>query len=484
MASEHQEQQQHQINNQDGGLTNEASNSVIVVMVPFPAQSHLNQLLQFSCLISSYNNIPVHFACFANHNSQVRNRAKDHLDPLFFSRIQFHDFPNPPPPNSDSPSDTPVFLKPSLQASVDLHQPVSALLHLLSSKSKRLVIIHDALVCSAVEDATSLPNAEAYAYQGGGAFTLFSYSWEFRGRPPLDVPEAEYIPDQLPTVEASVDSESTEFFKYQYRLMGSRDGYLYNTCRLIDGNFLDLIAKEANNKKVWGIGPLHLVKSISNSTDSNSSDKGKDILEWLDKQEKNSVLYISFGTTISMADQKQIEELAFGLEQSGTKFIWVFREADKDDAYVQGTGADLPQGFEDRVKGVGMVVRDFAPQIEIQKHSSTGGFMSHCGWNSVMESLSMGVPIAAWPTHTDQPRNAVLVTELLKVGVNVREWERKDELVSSSMVCNVVKKLMGSDEGDEMRKRAEKLGAAIRNSTAKGGVSCMEWDSFIAHITR
>lgn len=185
-----------------------------------------------------------------------------------------------------------------------------------------------------------------------------------------------------------------------------------------------------------------------------------------------------------MADQRQTEEFAFGLEESGTKFIWVFREADKEDAFIKGTGADLPEGFEERVKGVGIVVRDWAPQLEILKHSSTGGFMSHCGTNSIIESLSMGVPIAAWPMHTDQPRNAVLVTELLKVGVNVREWERKDELVSSSMISSAVKKLMAYEEGGEMRKRAQNLGAAIRASIAEGGVSRMEWDSFVAHITR
>lgn len=265
MATEYQKEQQHQIQNQDGLTASEAS--VIVVVVPFPAQSHLNMLLQLSCFISSQN-VPVHFACYATHNSQVKNRAKDHLDPLFLSKVQFHDFPIPLPPNSGSPSDTPVFLKPSLQASVDLRQPVSALLRQLSSKAKRLVIIHDALVCCAVEDASSLPNAEAYAFQNGCAFTLFSFSWEYRGKPPLGVPEAEYIPDQLPTVEASVDSESTDFFKYQYRLMGSKDGYLYNTCRLLDGTFLDLISKEANNKNVWGIGPLHLNGTVEFASES------------------------------------------------------------------------------------------------------------------------------------------------------------------------------------------------------------------------
>jgi len=96
----------------------------------------------------------------------------------------------------------------------------------------------------------------------------------------------------------------------------------------------------------------------------------------------------------------------------------------------------------------------------------------------------MGVPIAAWPMHSDQPRNGFLVTELLKIGLTVREWEKREELVNASTIENVVRKLMASEEGNVIRKRAEELGEAVRQSTEKGGASRMELDSFIAHITR
>ncbi|PON53916.1 LOW QUALITY PROTEIN: UDP-glucuronosyl/UDP-glucosyltransferase [Parasponia andersonii] len=106
-----------------------------------------------------------------------------------------------------------------------------------------------------------------------------------------------------------------------------------------------------------------------------------------------------------------------------------------------------------------MVVRD-APQLEILWHASTSGFMSHCGWNSCTESISMGVRIAAWPMHSDQPRNAVLLTELLKVGMPTKEWANRNELLRSSMIRMAVRKFMTSSERDEMRKRAEILGCA------------------------
>ena len=181
------------------------------------------------------------------------------------------------------------------------------------------------------------------------------------------------------------------------------------------------------------------------------------------------MLYVSFGTTTFMEDE-QIRELALGLEQSEVNFLWVFDEVRRP---------QLPDGFEVRVKEKGMVVRDWAPQLEILGHNSTGGFMSHCGWNSCLESMSLGVPIAAWPMHSDQPVNAVLITEVLKVGMLARNWTRKEELVSSTEISEVVKKLMNSKEGDEVRKRAEEFGNELREATANGGVSHIELDSFI-----
>ncbi|KAL0383522.1 UNVERIFIED_CONTAM: Zeatin O-glucosyltransferase [Sesamum calycinum] len=96
----------------------------------------------------------------------------------------------------------------------------------------------------------------------------------------------------------------------------------------------------------------------------------------------------------------------------------------------------------------------------------------------------MGVPIAAWPMHSDQPRNAVLITKVLRIGVEIKDWSRRDEVVSSSAVEKSVRRLMASGEGDEIRKRAEELGDAVRKSVMKGGITSMEMDDFIAHISR
>ncbi|KAI8538023.1 hypothetical protein RHMOL_Rhmol09G0068400 [Rhododendron molle] len=108
-----------------------------------------------------------------------------------------------------------------------------------------------------------------------------------------------------------------------------------------------------------------------------------------------------------------------------------------------------------------MVVRDWAPQVEILGHPSTGGFMSHCGRNSCLESITMGMPMAAWPMHSDQPKNAFLVTDILRVGLPVNTWKQREETVTSSTIAKVVQNLISSKEGEEIRKRAEELGAPL-----------------------
>ncbi|KAI7750955.1 hypothetical protein M8C21_011261 [Ambrosia artemisiifolia] len=143
-------------------------------------------------------------------------------------------------------------------------------------------------------------------------------------------------------------------------------------------------------------------------------------------------------------------ELALGLERSGQRFVWVVRVADTGDSVgFEESKVELPEGFEERVRGRGLIERSWAPQLEILGHFATGGFMSHCGWNSCMESMSMGVPIVAWPMQFDQPRNAFLITDVLRIGIHVRNWERRNELVKANVVAEVVKTLLVSEEGEE-----------------------------------
>ncbi|TKY62639.1 Zeatin O-glucosyltransferase [Spatholobus suberectus] len=385
--------------------------------------------------------------------------------------------PRLPGPQPRRRNKVPSHLLPSFEASTTLREPVFALLQSLSSVARRVVVIHDSLMASVVQDAVHVSNCESYTFHSVSAFTMFLYFWDAMGRPPV---EMSHIPE-VPSLEGCFTARFMDFIASQYEFHKFSKGTIYNTTRAIESPYMELIERTISSKTHWALGPFNPL-----SIERGVYTRQHFSVEWLDKQEARSVMYVSFGTTTCFSEE-QIKELASGLEQSKQRFIWVARDADKGDVFNEDrvrSSAELPKGFEERVKGVGLVVRDWAPQLEILSHSSTGGFMSHCGWNSCMESITMGVPIAAWPVHSDQPRNRVLVTEVLKVGLVVKDWDHRDELVTASDVEIAVKKLMATKEGDEMRQRATNLKNAILRSRDEGGVSRVELDDFIAHVTR
>ncbi|KOM34183.1 hypothetical protein LR48_Vigan02g033300 [Vigna angularis] len=450
-------------------------NQVVVVLIPFPAQGHLNQLLHLSNLISSHN-IPVHYVSTVTHIRQATLRHHKSISNIHFHAFDVPTFLSSSPNSNSSETDFPSHLIPSFEASMHLRQPVGKLFQSLSSQAKRVIVIYDFLMGSVVQDATTMPNVENYTFHSISAFYNFLYFWEEMGKPSLNgvrVPE-------FPSLEGCFPAEFNDFITEQLEFLKIGDGNIYNTSRAIEGPYIKFLENIEVGKKVWALGPLNPL-----AVEKKESKVRHPCLEWLDKQEPDSVIYVSFGTTTTLKVE-QIQQVATGLEQSKQKFIWVLRHADKGDIFDENEAKklDLPNGFEERVKGMGVVVRDWAPQLEILSHPSTGGFMSHCGWNSCLESISLGVPMATWPMHSDQPRNAVLVTEVLKVGLIVKDWSQRKSLVSASVVENGVRKLMQTREGDEMRERAVNLKKAFKISRDEGGDSRMEMKSFIAHITK
>ncbi|KAL3625553.1 hypothetical protein CASFOL_031007 [Castilleja foliolosa] len=461
-------------------MASHKDSQVAVVMVPLPAQGHLNQLLHLSCRLVSAANLPVYYIGSATHIRQAKLRAHS----LVSNNIKFHEFQTPsfenPEPNPNAQFKFPSQLFPSITSSINLRAPVFAFLNDLSTKYKRIVVIYDSLMAYVVQDIDSIQNADSYCFVSISAVALYFFTWQVAGRPDLPDEKARSILNEIPSLDGTFPTEFGEFMSLQRESRKNDAGNIHNSSRLIEGMFLDLVDEARKNEtgKQFVIGPFNPVEINSSRIARHKC------LDWLDRQGSNSVIFISFGTTSSISDE-QIIELAVGLEKSEQKFIWVLREADKGDIFSGETRKPiLPDGFEGRVKRRGIVVREWAPQLEILGHFATGGFMSHCGWNSCMESISMGVPIATWPMHSDQPMNAVLVTKLLKVGVEVQDWACRDEVVSSGVVERAVRKLMDSEEGDEMRKRAKELGDSVKKSVMKGGISSDEMDSFISDITR
>ncbi|KAK9069237.1 hypothetical protein SSX86_013353 [Deinandra increscens subsp. villosa] len=467
--------------------------TVVVVMVALPLQGHLNQLLHLSRLISAHN-IPIHFVSTTTHSPLAKLRLHG-WNPNAVNHIFFHDLPIFPPiinpnPNNNSTTNFPSHLHPLCESATHLRRPVAALLRQLSPTARRLVVIHDSLMSSVVQDFVSLPNAESYAFHSVSAFAIGLFTSEKGGERIRGLVKPCGLEKDEVSFEGCFSKEFLRFIAGQHEYAKLSSGRIYNTCRVVEQPILEVLETEARNngnKLLWALGPFNPVNIRSESNFSRKDDGGAveiRCLNWLDKQSSKSVIFVSFGTTTSFSEQ-QIIEIAIGLEKSDHKFVWVVRDADRGDFARDDTNhVELPKGYEDRVKDRGLVVREWAPQLHILAHPSVGGFMSHCGWNSCIESISMGVPIAAWPMHSDQPNNALLVTKILKVGFLVKDWFLGEKMVAATTVEKSVRRLMGSKEGEEMRNRAVVLGRGVRKSVRDNGVSQIELESFIAHISR
>lgn len=451
-----------------------ANSEVVVVMVPYPEYGHQIPLLRLSQLISSYN-ISVHYISVGARNHELKQRQQGHDQ---FLNIQFHDVSLSSKEDAEE-EDYLSYYKSLMQ----IGEPLCAICRSFSTNNncKRVVIIHDALMQFFVQSAYSITNVEAYYFHAISAFTVYSLLQQIRD----DRDNDKYNDDLFSKLQAHIPSMDSCYkpgmrgFIKTLRDCKFKSGEILNTCREIEGPYLDALSNQSEIP-FWGLGPFNRVH-----VGDKESCKSHRCIQWLDRQPLNSVILVSFGTANTFS-LEQIHMIAIGLEKSEQKFIWVLREADKKGENVTGvtSNIELPIGFEERVSERGIIAREWVPQPEILAHPSTGGYFFHSGWNSFLESATMGVPMATCPLTSDNPYNDVLITKVLKVGLVVRDWAHKDELVKSDTIEIAVRTLMNSPEGEEMRQRAIELSKAIKMAVGDGGSTQKEMDSFIAHITR
>ena len=165
--------------------------------------------------------------------------------------------------------------------------------------------------------------------------------------------------------------------------------------------FFSVSAQEGHLLSILPVGPM-LPKAYFSTGPETSAEAGlRDAcLEWLDTQPEASVLYVSFGS-VAVLSVPQIQELAMGLEMSGQRFLLVLRPSKNAENLPV-----FPEGFEELIKGRGFVHIGWVPQLFVLSHRAVGGFLTHCGWNSTLETICRGLPMLTWPIQAEQAMNA------------------------------------------------------------------------------
>nr|WIW42801.1 UDP-glycosyltransferase [Nicotiana tabacum] len=254
-----------------------------------------------------------------------------------------------------------------------------------------------------------------------------------------------------------------------YQILGIERSSLANSRGMITNSFYELEPRFADywnqhlGPKSWCVGPLCLAKLPMTAQLSQPDKKYETWMQWLNSKlaDRQPVLYVAFGTQAELSPE-QIQEIARGLELSNTSFLWVTRPKVLEHL----------EGFEERVKDRALIVKEWVDQCEVLRHKSIRGFLSHCGWNSVLESICAKVPILALPLMAEQHLNAQFVVEESGVGLRIMPRNGSTRgFVEAEEVEKMVRELMEGEKGKRVRKKVKEMGENAWEAMKEGGSS-------------
>nr|XP_043638543.1 UDP-glycosyltransferase 89B2-like isoform X2 [Erigeron canadensis] len=251
-------------------------------------------------------------------------------------------------------------------------------------------------------------------------------------------------------------------------------GIVINSFTELERIYVDYLKEELGHDRVFAVGPL--LPLGTEVIERGGPSSNNDVLSWLNTCENQTVVYVCFGSHLVLTNSQMVA-VASGLEKSGVKFVWSVKEP--TGGHVASECGRIPEGFEDRVAGRGLVVRGWAPQVAILNHDSVGAFLTHCGWNSITEGVVAEVLLLTWPMSADQYSNATLLHDL-KVGMKACEGEKT--VPDSNVLAKLFIKSV-SDESRVERERAKEFAKAAKKAICEKGSSVAELDRLVANVS-
>ncbi|KAM7470626.1 hypothetical protein LguiA_008809 [Lonicera macranthoides] len=463
------------------------------VCIPFPAQGHINPMLMLAKLLHSKGFHITFVNTHYNRNRLLKSRGYDSLAGL--PDFQFESIPDGlPPSDADSTQDIP-----SLCYSTPTHCPehFRKLISKLNDGSSAGVppvscVVSDGVMSFTLEVAEEfgLPEVLFWTTSACGLLCYSQYkNLVERGFVPLEdmgcvtngyletiidgVPGTKDIRlRDFPSFIRTTDKTDVmlNFLIKETGRLGKASALILNTFDSLEQDALGALS--AISPRIYTVGPLHLVLNQVQdeklqSIGSNLWKEDTGCIEWLNSKEPNSVVYVNFGSITVMTAQ-QLTEFAWGLANSKKPFLWIIRPD-----IVVGDSAMLPPEFVTETKEIGKLA-SWCPQGEVMKHPSIGGFLTHNGWNSTIESISNGVPMICWPFFAEQQTNCRYSCVEWGIGLEIDNDVKRDE------VEMLVRELMESDKGVEMKKAAVEWKRKAEEAAEAGGASMKNLDNLIS----
>ncbi|XP_010459993.1 PREDICTED: UDP-glycosyltransferase 85A3 [Camelina sativa] len=439
-----------------------------VVCVPFPAQGHINPMLKVAKLLHHRGFHVTFVNTVYNHNRLLRSRGPNALGRV--PSFRFEAIPDGlPETDVDATQDIPALCESTMK---NFLAPFKELIRRINTREDVppvSSIVSDGAMGFTLDVAEEfgVPLVLFWTTSGCGFMAyLHFYLFIEKGLCPvkdescLTKEHLDTVIDWIPSMKNLKLKDIPSFIRTTNPNDIMLNFIVRETCRtkrasaVILNTFDDLehdVIKSMQSilPPVYPIGPLHLLVNREIEEDSEIGRMGSNLwkeetqcLNWLDTKSRNSVVYVNFGSITKMT-VTQLEEFAWGLAATGKEFLWVMRPD-----LVAGEEAVIPAEFlvetEDR-----RMLASWCPQEKVLSHPAIGGYLTHCGWNSTLESLSCGVPMVCWPFFAEQQTNCKFSCDEWEVGIEIGGDVKREEVEA------VVRELMDGEKGKKMREKAE-----------------------------
>lgn len=466
------------------------------VCIPYPAQGHINPMLKLAKILH-YKGFHITFVNTEyNHKRLLKSRGAESLN--VFPSFRYETIPDGLPESDDIEATQDI---PALCESTRKHclVPFRNLLSKLNDTTSSNVppvtcIVSDGVMSFTLDAAAELgiPNVLFWTTSACGFMGYAQYRRLIeKGLTPLK--DASYLTNgyldtiidwipgmkdirlrDLPSFVRTTDPNEImlEFPMDQAERAQKASAVILNTFDALEHEVLEALS--SMYPSIQSIGPLQLLVNQIPDKDynligSNLWKEDTGCLEWLDKREPNSVVYVNFGS-ITVMTSSQLIEFAWGLANSKQSFLWIIRPD-----LVEGDSAMLPPEFLEETKERSLLA-SWCPQEQVLCHPSIGGFLTHSGWNSNLESVCGGVPMICWPFFAEQQTNCRYTCNEWGIGMEIESDAKSDEIE------RLVRELMVGEKGQEMKKKAVEWKKLAEEATRPNGSSYVNLDAIINQV--
>ncbi|KAL5556083.1 hypothetical protein UlMin_038319 [Ulmus minor] len=459
------------------------------VCVPFPAQGHVNPMMQLAKLLHSRGFHITFVNTEFNHRRLIRSKGPEFVNGL--PDFSFEAIPDGlPPSDRDATQDPPAICDSTRKNCIAPFKELLLKLKSLSEVPPVSCIVSDGVMSFGIKAAEEfgIPQVQFWTSSTCSFMACLQFG-ELLKRGIIPFKDENFMHDgtlettidwipgmkdirlkDLPSFIRTPEHIIFDFVRTESKNCLKSSAIIFNTFDEFEHEVLEAISAMFPN--IYNIGPLpllsrHLPEGQIKSLSSSLWKEDSRCIEWLDKREPNSVVYVNYGSITTMTDQ-HFKEFAWGLARSKHSFLWIVRP----DVVEGADSVALPEEFFDEIKDRGFLA-SWCPQQQVLEHPSVCVFLTHCGWNSIMETICAGVPVICWPFFADQQTNCHYACTTWEIGLEVNNDVKRDE------VASLVHEMMEGDKGKKLREKALEWKKKAADATDIGGSSYNEFEKFI-----